>query len=104
MPLIRISEAVDLPEGETDKTAVDPQAPLQVVVYVEQGRSVGLVVERILDIVDEEIVLDRMAERAGILGTAVVQKRVTDMLDVQGVVRASHPGFFTEAAKAAAAG
>ena len=95
MPLIRISEAVDLPEGETDKTAVDPQAPLQVVVYVEQGRSVGLVVERILDIVDEEIVLDRMAERAGILGTAVVQKRVTDMLDVQGVVRASHPGFFT---------
>ena len=104
MPLIRISEAVDLPEGETGKTAVDPQAPLQVVVYVEQGRSVGLVVERILDIVDEEIVLDRMAERAGILGTAVVQKRVTDMLDVQGVVRASHPGFFTEAAKAAAAG
>ena len=59
---------MDLPEGETDKTAVDPQAPLQVVVYVEQGRSVGLVVERILDIVDEEIVLDRMAERAGING------------------------------------
>jgi two-component system chemotaxis sensor kinase CheA len=59
---------------------------------------VGLVVERILDIVEEDVVLDRLAERAGILGTAVVQQRVTDMLDVPGVVRAAHPGFFTETA------
>jgi two-component system chemotaxis sensor kinase CheA len=103
MPLIRIAEAVGLPEGDPGKTAFDPQAPLQVVVYAEQGRSVGLVVERILDIVEEDVVLDRMAERSGILGTAVVQKRVTDMLDVHGVVRTAHPGFFTEAAKAKAA-
>jgi two-component system chemotaxis sensor kinase CheA len=104
MPLIRISDAVELPENEHGETAADAQAPLQVVVYAEQGRSVGLVVERILDIVEEEVVLDRMAERAGILGTAVVQQRVTDMLDVKGVVQAAYPGFFREAAKAAAAG
>ena len=104
MPLIRISEAVELPENDDGETAADPQAPLQVVVYAEQGRSVGLVVERILDIVEEDVVLDRMAERAGILGTAVVQQRVTDMLDVKGVVQAAYPGFFREAAKAAAAG
>ncbi len=103
MPLIRISDAVELPESDAQETTVDPQAPLQVVVYAEQGRSVGLVVERILDIVDEDVVLDRMAERSGILGTAVVQKRVTDMLDVRGVVRAAHPGFFAETAAAAAA-
>ncbi len=104
MPLIRISDAVELPENEHGETAADAQAPLQVVVYAEQGRSVGLVVERILDIVEEDVVLDRMAERAGILGTAVVQQRVTDMLDVKGVVQAAYPGFFREAAKAAAAG
>jgi two-component system, chemotaxis family, sensor kinase CheA len=104
MPLIRISEAVELPEGDRGEMASDALGQLQVVVYAEQGRGVGLVVDRILDIVDEDVVLDRMAERAGILGTAVVQKRVTDMLDVKGVVRAAHPGFFTEAAKAAAAG
>jgi two-component system chemotaxis sensor kinase CheA len=104
MPLIRISDAVELPENEHGETAADAQAPLQVVVYAEQGRSVGLVVERILDIVEEDVVLDRMAERAGILGTAVVQQRVTDMLDVKGVVQTAYPGFFREAAKAAAAG
>jgi two-component system chemotaxis sensor kinase CheA len=98
MPLIRISDAVELPENEHGETAADAQAPLQVVVYAEQGRSVGLVVERILDIVEEDVVLDRMAERAGILGTAVVQQRVTDMLQT------AYPGFFREAAKAAAAG
>jgi two-component system chemotaxis sensor kinase CheA len=98
MPLIRVAEALDLPESERGPTAAEADVPMQVVVYAEQGRSVGLVVERILDIVEEDVVLDRLAERAGILGTAVVQQRVTDMLDVPGVVRAAHPGFFTETA------
>ena len=104
MPLIRIAEAVDLPVGDTGNlgaaaaAAADADARLQVVVYAERGHSVGLVVERILDIVEEDVVLDRLAERAGILGSAVVQQRVTDMLDVQGVVRAADPGFFTAAA------
>jgi len=103
MPLIRISEVVELREIGADrpgKPAVDSQAPLQVVVYAEQGRSVGLVVERILDIVEEDVVLERPAERAGILGSAVVQQRVTDLLDVQGVVRAANPRFFAKAAGA----
>ncbi len=98
MPLIRIAEAVGSPQGDADKTAVDAQSPLQVVVYAEDGRSVGLVVERILDIVEEDVVLEHMAERAGILGSAVVQQRVTDLLDVQGVVRTAQPGFFAEVA------
>jgi two-component system chemotaxis sensor kinase CheA len=106
MPLIRIAEAVGLAEGEPCKTAADGQgqgrgqrrSPLQVVVYAERGRSVGLVVERVLDIVEEDVVLDHMAERAGILGSAVVQQCVTELLDVQGVVRAAHPGFFAEPA------
>ena len=93
MPLIRIAEAVDLPEGDAGEKSGDGEGPLQVVVYAERGRSVGLVVERILDIVEEDVVLDRMAERPGILGSAVVQQRVTDMLDVPGVVRAADPGF-----------
>ncbi len=100
MPLIHLSDVVELPEGGklqgSGKATKDPLSPLQVVVYAEQGRSVGLVVERILDIVEEDLVLERPAERAGILGSAVVQQRVTDLLDVQGVVRTANPGFFKE--------
>jgi len=95
MPLIRVAEAVNLPVGNLP---VDAEALLLVVVYAEKGRSVGLVVERILDIVEEDVALERKAQRAGILGSAVVQQRVTDLLDVQGLVQTAHPGFFTEAA------
>jgi two-component system chemotaxis sensor kinase CheA len=98
MPLIRISEAVGQPAGASGEMAADAEARLQVVVYAEGGRSIGLVVERILDIVEEDVVLDRTAERAGILGSAVVQQRVTDLVDVQGVVRAANPRFFTATA------
>jgi two-component system, chemotaxis family, sensor kinase CheA len=98
MPLIRISEAIGQAPSDDRKAAAEEQAPLQVVVYAERGRSIGLVVERILDIVEEDVVVEHMAERAGILGSAVVQQKVTDLLDVQGVVRTAQPGFFTEVA------
>jgi chemotaxis protein histidine kinase CheA len=103
MPLIRVSEVVEPPAGQVAQTASvdrdgDSGAKLQVVVYAEAGRSVGLVVERILDIVEQELVLEQPAERAGILGSAVVQQRVTDLLDVEGVVRTANPRFFAKAA------
>ena len=59
-------------------------AALQVVVYSEQGRSVGLVVDRILDIVEEAISRKQLAARDGVLGSAVIQGRVTEFLDVRG--------------------
>jgi two-component system chemotaxis sensor kinase CheA len=109
MPLIRIAQALGSREDgsredgspEDEGTAADArrdggEGPLQVVVYAEHGRSVGLVVERVLDIVKEDVVIQRMADRAGILGSAVVQRRVTDLLDVPGMVRAARPGFFAE--------
>jgi two-component system chemotaxis sensor kinase CheA len=84
-------------------TGVDP-APAdlrQVVVFAENGRSVGLVVDQILDIVSEHVVVQRRSSRAGILGSAVVQQRVTDLLDVHTIMRATDPTFF-ETADAAA--
>lgn len=59
---------------------------LQVIVYTENGRSVGFVVDQILDVVEETITVRRKAHRSGVLGSAVVQGRVTDLLDVHGVI------------------
>ena len=97
LPLVRISSAIEMPASVSNGTGAN-EPPLQVVVYAESGRSVGLVVDRILDIVEEDLVIERVTERAGILGSAVVQQRVTDLLDVQEVVRAAHPAFFSAAA------
>jgi two-component system chemotaxis sensor kinase CheA len=87
MPLIRISEFLQSPGEENGET-------MQVIVYSEQSRSVGLVVDRILDIVEESVSLEQPSRRLGLLGSAVVQQRVTDMLDVRGLIQSAHPSFF----------
>ena len=74
----------------------DAAGPLQVVVYAEQGRSVGLVVRRILDIVEEAPALKHRATAHGLLGSTTIQGRVTDLLDVHGVIRAVDPTFFDQ--------
>jgi chemotaxis protein histidine kinase CheA len=79
MPLVRVSEVL---ESKHRKPVEAGQESLHVVVYAEKGRSVGLVVDRILDIVEESFVMQRQDGRKGMMGSAVIQKRVTDILDV----------------------
>lgn len=90
MPLLRLSRVFD---GATSSAPANADERLQVVVYSEAGRSVGLVVDRIVDIVNEKLVVQSPAGRRGILGSSVIQKRVTDLLDVPTVVRNVLPGF-----------
>jgi two-component system chemotaxis sensor kinase CheA len=72
----------------------------QVVVSAGEGARVGLVVGSILDIVDEEIAVRSRANRPGVLYTAVVQGRVTEFLDVDGLIRVAAPEFARETALA----
>ncbi len=106
MPLLRVSDVLLGPSpsnngnGHASRHSYgkrDTTATLQVVVYSEQGRSVGLVVDRILDIVEETIVPQQPSKRQGLLGSAVIQQRVTDLLDVRGFVRTANPDFFEPA-------
>jgi len=91
MPLIRLAQIVSGKKEIAETSVADSR--LQVVVYSETGRSVGLIVDRIVDIVDEKLVLQTPSPRRGVLGSSVIQKRVTDLLDVPGVVREVIPGF-----------
>ena len=70
---------------------------LQVVVYSEQGRSVGLIVDRINDIVEEAVTIKHRSSARGLLGSTVVQNRVTDLLDVPGLIRTAAPDFYETA-------
>jgi two-component system chemotaxis sensor kinase CheA len=60
---------------------------VQVVVHSSEGRLVGLVVGRILDIVEETLVSRSPSSRSGVLFTAVVQGRVTEFIDIEGIIR-----------------
>ena len=94
LPLIQIAN--HLPG---DGAAVAQSDPMQVVVYSEAGRSVGLVVGKINDIVHEALTVQRNSSRDGILGSVVVQDKVTDLLDVVGIIRKADPAFYGEANK-----
>jgi two-component system chemotaxis sensor kinase CheA len=86
LPLVALREML----GEVDVTP-DAEVPLQVVVYSERGRSIGLVVDRILDIVEDDVSIKATGSREGVLGAAVIQGKVTDMLDIHAVIRRFDP-------------
>jgi two-component system, chemotaxis family, sensor kinase CheA len=79
MPLIDI--AAQLCFG-----ACEAKERLQVVVYCEAGRSVGLIVDKIVDIV-EHTVANHQEGSMALVGSTVIQERVTDLLNVGALVR-----------------
>ena len=75
MPLIRLAQAFGHP-------AIADSELLQVIVYSSHGRSVGLIVNEILDIVDQQVAVQHIHDAGALQGTAVIQQHVTDLLDV----------------------
>ena len=65
--------------------AADDKLPL-VVVSIGSEQQVGLVVDRILDIVEQAIDIKGAATQAGISYCAVIQGQVTEILDVDSVI------------------
>jgi two-component system chemotaxis sensor kinase CheA len=65
--------------------------PLQAIVVADGQRSLGIVVDQILDIVDETVAVRQRTVRAGLLGSAVVGKAVTDFLDLRAVLQSAAP-------------
>lgn len=77
------------PDGETLARIFRTIHAVKGVVYSGQGRRVGLVIGRILDIVEEAVVTRSAASRHGILYAAVVQGRVTEFLNVEELIQAN---------------
>jgi two-component system chemotaxis sensor kinase CheA len=81
-------------------------APIQVLVLNHDGRSFGLVVERILDIVEDRADVKSAATRASVLYSVVIGDRVTELLDIPAILRsadlnAARPGRAMKSAEAA---
>jgi two-component system, chemotaxis family, sensor kinase CheA len=87
LPVVRLSHLLG---SFGDAQPVDP---MPVVVYTERGRSVALAVDNIVDIVEEELEIRRDFGDDGLLGSAVIQQRVTELLDVRRAIAAADPTF-----------
>lgn len=87
LPLIRLGQVLSIDVQDNQ------DRPMQVVVYSEQGRSVGLVVDRIADIVDCEVDVQRTVRNEDLVASAVIQGRVTDLLNLPSIIRKHDPSF-----------
>lgn len=88
LPLIRLDVVLEerrirLRHGS--KT-VEPD-PLQVLVCNDEGRAIGIIVERILDIVEDRAEVKSPATREGILCAVVINDRVTELIDIPAIQR-----------------
>ena len=91
LPIIRLDRYLG---AYADATRTD----LEVVVYADQrqgGRSVAIVVEEIVDVVDASTVVHSDIDDHGLLGSAVIGDRVTELLDVRAAILAADPAFYT---------
>jgi len=61
--------------------------PLQVLVLNQEGHAVGLVVERILDIVEDWADVKAAATQASVLCSVVIGGRVTELLDIPAILK-----------------
>ena len=82
--------------GNADE-AVELPDPVQVVVFGNGERSIGMLVDQILDIVQETVAVRQPSQRSGMLGSAVIGGKVTDILDLQAIIEATDDRWFGKA-------
>jgi two-component system, chemotaxis family, sensor kinase CheA len=100
LPLVRVTalltERRRKPRYIPAKPAITQDSKLQVVVYTDDERSAGLIVDRILDIAEENIANLQPASREGVQGSTVVQGRVTEVLDLEELIHTHSALHFSE--------
>ena len=88
LPIVRLDRHLGA-YGSADREV------LEVIVYSDHGRSVAIVVEEILDIVDGEAAVRSDIDDMGLLGSAVLGDKVTELLDVRAAILAADPAFYS---------
>jgi len=89
LPLIRLNVVMEERRNKLRALQAPPSAdsaPIQVLVLNHDGRSFGLVVERILDIVEDKADVRSPATRPCVLYAVVIGERVTELLDIPAIL------------------
>ncbi|MEH2503877.1 two-component system chemotaxis sensor kinase CheA [Bradyrhizobium sp. AZCC 1578] len=71
MPLVQMAGVT------VQRTGAQP-----ILVFADDGRSMGLVVDEIIDIVEERLHIEVAGQQDGILGSAVIKGQATEVIDV----------------------
>jgi len=81
LPLIRLANVLGIEEATKPTDGL-----LNVVVYIENERNYGLVVNRVLDIVETTFEVSDSCRSEGLLGSMILQDYVTDLADLPSII------------------
>src|ERR1700682_1184933 len=71
-----------MPLVQMDGVSVQTSGAQPILVFADDGRSMGLVVDEIIDIVEEKLHIEVAGSSEGILGSAVIKGQATEVIDV----------------------
>ena len=71
-----------MPLVQMEGVSVQSSGAQPILVFADDGRSMGLVVDEIIDIVEERLNIEVGGSQDGILGSAVIKGQATEVIDV----------------------
>ena len=72
MPIVPMGDQIQCAEGQRQP----------VLVFAENHASIGLAVDEIVDVVEERVDLQMSSDREGVIGSAIIKGKATDVVDI----------------------
>lgn len=98
MPLVPFSNEIKVQAGAyNDDSAKDTsmrQGHMPVLVFADHLRSMGLIVDEIIDIVEEKVTVETSTANEGTFGTAIIDGKATDVINVGHYLNKGHKDWF----------
>jgi len=95
LPLIDLQRALPERRASRRSETAEPLNVVSVVICTIDGRSCGLLVHRIIDIVDADLSDSTTGSREGVRACSVIDGRINEIIDLAAVIRLVDPNFFT---------
>lgn len=67
-----------------------------VLVFADKGASIGLIVDEIIDIIEEHINIQIGTDQPGLIGSAIVNSRATDVIDVAHYLSSANKDWYKD--------
>jgi len=84
-----------MPLVQMNGVSVQTSGSQPILVFADDGRSMGLVVDEIIDIVEERLHIEVGGQGEGILGSAVIKGQATEVIDVGHFLPMAFSDWFT---------
>ena len=91
-----------IPVLSFDNAQLKKDEPQPAIVFMEQGQAIGLAIDRIIDIVEENFTVGLKSHNAGCLGTAILRGKATNVVDLSYFVEKANAIWKSAFGKAAA--